>query len=110
MFLWLFNLFVGCGHHQKSFPFTPVRRSGSPNPARSGTYVVCLGCGKTFAYDWNEMRMAPPAPARGRIERNEVQMVRPAPACPRFDWNQIQVRLRDTTTSRIDARPRRIRA
>lgn len=24
---------------------------------RSGTYVVCLDCGKEFAYDWNAMRV-----------------------------------------------------
>lgn len=25
----------------------------------TGTYVVCLDCGKEFAYDWNQMRVLP---------------------------------------------------
>jgi len=59
----LFNLTLGCTHRQKSFPFTPVRRNAGPGAARKGTYVVCLDCGQTFDYDWNEMRMKPPADA-----------------------------------------------
>ena len=27
---------------------------------RSGTYVVCLDCGKEFAYDWKDMRVGQP--------------------------------------------------
>ncbi|HEY6273818.1 MAG TPA: hypothetical protein VIX19_17705 [Terriglobales bacterium] len=30
------------------------RRSGN---AQRGTYVVCLDCGKEFAYDWQKMRI-----------------------------------------------------
>jgi hypothetical protein len=26
----------------------------------TGTYVVCLDCGKEFAYDWQEMRVVDP--------------------------------------------------
>lgn len=64
----VFDALFGCGHQQTSFPITPGRRNaGNPpvatNPA---TYVVCLDCGKQFAYDWKAMRvgeqMAPPAP------------------------------------------------
>jgi RNase P subunit RPR2 len=25
---------------------------------RTGTYVVCLDCGREFRYDWQEMRVA----------------------------------------------------
>ena len=25
--------------------------------ARTGTYVVCLDCGKEFPYDWNAMKV-----------------------------------------------------
>jgi len=67
-FLWLFNLFMGCSHQQVSFPFTPVRKNGGPSPTRNGTYVVCLGCGGTFDYDWKEMRMGRPVTARPRID------------------------------------------
>jgi hypothetical protein len=27
---------------------------------RSGTYVVCLDCGKEFPYDWQQMRVVSP--------------------------------------------------
>jgi hypothetical protein len=62
---WLFNLTLGCAHRRKSFPFTPVRKNVAPGAARSRTYVVCLDCGRTFDYDWGEMRMAPSVTARG---------------------------------------------
>lgn len=28
--------------------------------ARSGTYIVCLDCGKEFDYNWKEMRIGGP--------------------------------------------------
>jgi hypothetical protein len=40
---WLF----GCAHGRTTFPMTL--------PA-SGTYIVCLECGRHFAYDWTTMR------------------------------------------------------
>lgn len=67
-FRWVLNLFFGCAHQQKSFPFTPVRGNAAPGATRSGTYVVCLGCGRKFDYDWNEMRMGRPVSARPPIE------------------------------------------
>jgi len=109
-FLWLLNLFLGCGHHQTTFPFTPVRRNGAAGAPRSGTYVVCLGCGKTFEYDWKEMRMGPPVAAPTRKNRIETPMPRPIPACPRFDWNEIRMERPITVRQRIDPRPRRARA
>jgi hypothetical protein len=69
LFGWLSNLVLGCWHRHKSFPFTPVRRDAPPGAPRSRTYMVCLDCGATFDYDWNQMRMGPPTPprpARGR--------------------------------------------
>jgi len=48
----------GCWHSHYSFPITVrggARRNGAA--ARSGTYVVCLDCGKELAYDWNEMKV-----------------------------------------------------
>jgi hypothetical protein len=38
---------------------TPVSKPGVPD---AGTYVVCLDCGKQFAYDLNEMRIGKPVP------------------------------------------------
>jgi hypothetical protein len=35
-----------------------VRRSEAASV--TGTYVVCLDCGKEFAYDWEEMRVVKP--------------------------------------------------
>jgi hypothetical protein len=47
---WLF----GCAHRRTSFPMTC--RTGKSGSAE--TYVVCLDCGKRFAYDWGAMRLA----------------------------------------------------
>jgi hypothetical protein len=50
---WLF----GCTHKRFTFPMTP--RRGQPRPAAAaatGMYVVCLDCGKEFAYDWQQMK------------------------------------------------------
>ena len=51
------NAFFGCAHRRKTFPLTPGRKQAAPGPVRHGTYVVCLDCGKEFAYDWQEMRI-----------------------------------------------------
>ena len=52
------NLF-GCAHHRTTFPLTPPRRGSAFSTAasRNGAYVVCLDCGKEFAYDWQAMRV-----------------------------------------------------
>ena len=52
---WLF----GCAHRNTSFPRCAApgvgaeRQQGSP----ADTYIVCLDCGRRFAYDWKAMRM-----------------------------------------------------
>jgi hypothetical protein len=56
----LFDLFLGCSHRRTTFPITPARRGTISGPAKSGTYVVCLDCGKEFAYNWKEMRLGQP--------------------------------------------------
>jgi hypothetical protein len=56
----LFHNLFGCSHQRTTFPMTPARRISTPpmpGGARNGTYVVCLDCGKEFAYNWNEMRI-----------------------------------------------------
>lgn len=51
---WVF----GCRHRKVSFPISPRRgQRHSPAARETGTYVVCLNCGKEFAYDWDEMRI-----------------------------------------------------
>ena len=52
------NALFGCWHQRYSFPITVrpgVRRNKAA--ALTGTYVVCLDCGKEFAYDWQEMKV-----------------------------------------------------
>jgi len=62
----LINTLFGCTHQRTTFPLTPARRGAcaAPGATRNGTYVVCLDCGKEFAYDWNEMRVGVTLPSR----------------------------------------------
>jgi hypothetical protein len=32
----------------------------------TGTYFVCLKCGKEFAYDWDNMKVIDPEPSRAK--------------------------------------------
>jgi hypothetical protein len=59
MFQSLFNSLFGCTHQRTTFPLTPGRKvsASAPSATRNGTYVVCLDCGKEFAYDWDGMRI-----------------------------------------------------
>ena len=54
----LLDAFFGCWHTHYSFPLT-IRPGVRRNRAASltGTYVVCLDCGKELPYDWQEMRV-----------------------------------------------------
>jgi hypothetical protein len=53
-----YDLVFGCSHRRYSFPIT-VRGARRRTEAAcvTGTYVVCLDCGKEFPYDWNEMKV-----------------------------------------------------
>ena len=53
----ILNTFFGCSHQRTTFPLTPGRKTAAPSAARNGTYVVCLDCGKEFAYDWDGMQI-----------------------------------------------------
>ncbi len=68
MFQSFFNALFGCSHQRTTFPLTPGRRTQAPSATRLGTYVVCLDCGKEFAYDWSSMRVGQPVAARVRPE------------------------------------------
>jgi hypothetical protein len=48
------NLLFRCRHKRLSRPVTPVGRAGHPG---GESYVVCLECGKRFAYDTRQMKM-----------------------------------------------------
>jgi len=58
---------IRCWHLHRG-PLITCRRGEAPSPvaALTGTYSVCLDCGKHFAYDWETMQWiapdAPPAP------------------------------------------------
>lgn len=59
----MLNSLFGCSHQRTTFPQTPARRHAGPpalGAVRNGTYVVCLDCGKEFAYNWEEMRVGQP--------------------------------------------------
>jgi len=65
----LFDLVFGCSHKHCSFPITVrgrLRRSEAA--AVTGTYVVCLDCGKEFPYDWQEMKLIRSKPDSGKAE------------------------------------------
>jgi hypothetical protein len=54
----LFDMVFGCSHKHCSFPITvrgKLRRSEAAS--FTGTYVVCLDCGREFPYDWQEMKL-----------------------------------------------------
>lgn len=69
----LLDLVFGCSHRNYSFPITSKRgERRSAAASVTGTYVVCLDCGKEFAYDWKQMKVvSAPAP---------VHVMRPAEA------------------------------
>jgi hypothetical protein len=54
------DILFGCGHKHYSFPITMKKGRRSPAAAVTGTYVVCLDCGKEFPYDWKQMRIVSP--------------------------------------------------
>ncbi len=49
----LLDVLFGCSHKNYTFPITVRGRRG----VTPRTYVVCLDCGKEFAYDWKEMKV-----------------------------------------------------
>ena len=59
---WLY----GCSHRRTTFPIT-LRASAGAEGEQSTyveTYIVCLDCGRQFAYDWTRMRLAGQPTAR----------------------------------------------
>jgi len=50
----IFQSLFGCSHRRLTRPITPVSKPGVPS---GETSVVCLDCGRQFAYDWNHMRV-----------------------------------------------------
>ena len=52
---WLY----GCSHRRMAFPITLRTSAGVDGKqiTQADTYVVCLECGRHFAYDWTTMRI-----------------------------------------------------
>ena len=53
----LLDLLFGCAHKNYTFPRSMRRGQRSAAASLTGTYVVCLDCGKELAYDWNAMKV-----------------------------------------------------
>jgi hypothetical protein len=64
----IFQTLFGCSHKRLTRPITSVSKPGVPG---GETSVVCLDCGKQFAYDWDHMRIGKP------IERSHDSGVLP---------------------------------
>ena len=67
----MFDMLFGCWHKRYSFPITTKKGSTPPNEAArvTGTYVVCLDCGKEFPYDWSKMKVVTVEPEEAGTER-----------------------------------------
>jgi hypothetical protein len=68
----LFDVLFGCTHKHCSFPITAnPRQRRSEAASVTGTYVVCLDCGREFPYDWKNMKVVSAreeAPAKASAE------------------------------------------
>jgi predicted transcriptional regulator len=56
----ILDALFGCGHKHYTFPMTIKKGRRSAAASVTGTYVVCLDCGKEFPYDWKQMRIVNP--------------------------------------------------
>jgi RNase P subunit RPR2 len=63
MFSRILDILFGCTHNHYSFPITVKKSVRSRAAFPTGTYVVCLDCGKEMSYDWKKMKII-----RGRTE------------------------------------------
>ena len=76
----LMDMLFGCWHTNYSFPITAKpgsRRSHAANA--TGTYVVCLDCGKEFAYDWKTMKVVEAGVIQGGTTELKPTLVESAP-------------------------------
>ena len=77
----ILDCLFGCWHKRYSFPITakPAQRR-SEAASVTGTYVVCLDCGKEFPYDWRAMKVVamPRKRSAGMPETAEESLARTA--------------------------------
>jgi hypothetical protein len=57
MFSRVVDALFGCLHQRYSFPITIKKGQRSRASFITGTYVVCLDCGKELPYDWKQMKI-----------------------------------------------------
>ena len=67
MFSRILDAFFGCSHGHMSFPITIKKGARSSAAFPTGTYVVCLDCGKEMRYDWKQMKIVSAAPKRAAV-------------------------------------------
>jgi hypothetical protein len=53
----ILDVLFGCAHNRYSFPITVKNGGRSRTAFPTGTYVVCLDCGKEMSYDWKKMKI-----------------------------------------------------
>jgi hypothetical protein len=67
MFSRVLGALFGCWHGRYSFPITVKKGRRSAAAFPTGTYVVCLDCGKEFPYDWKQMKIITPGTERAPV-------------------------------------------
>jgi hypothetical protein len=67
MFARVVDALFGCWHQRYSFPITIKKGPRSRAAFATGTYVVCMDCGKELPYDWKQMKVV-----SGRSDRAAV--------------------------------------
>jgi hypothetical protein len=65
----LLNVLFGCCTHDRySFPMSVRPGQRRSEAARmTGMYVVCLNCGREFAYSWDEIKIVPANPVSAAV-------------------------------------------
>ena len=64
MFSRILDVLFGCTHGRISFPITIKKGVRSRAAFPTGTYVVCLDCGREMPYDWKQMKIVRGTPER----------------------------------------------
>ncbi len=64
MFSRIMDVLFGCTHNHYSFPITLKKGTRGRAAFPTGTYVVCLDCGREMPYDWKQMRIVSATPTR----------------------------------------------
>ena len=59
----ILDVLFGCYHSNTSIPFTPnpFNRQRIKAAQPTGTYIVCLDCGKEFPYSLTDMKVVKPS-------------------------------------------------